>query len=170
MKKNKYIFFVLVIIIIVLTCIFYYLNINFNDINNSKDDNIHIKYNESDYKISLNELEKLESVNFNTTIRSTSIKNKKVKYTGVELSLLLQYLKINIKSIDKVVVMSNDSYRITLINKEITEKNNVFLVYKINNQYIKNINTGVIGAFQMIIRHDYFSQRWVKGVSKIIIQ
>lgn len=170
MKKNRCWFIIFVIVIILLTILFYFLNNDFSDKQEVQEDSIIIKYDDSNCKISLKELKNINNTTFDTIIRSTSIKNKKVKYTGVELALLFKTLNLNIEQINKIIVISSDSYRITLSKEELTKKNNVFLVYKKNNRFIKDINDSIKGSFHLIIRQDYFSQRWVKGVNRIILQ
>lgn len=170
MKKNKYWFIVLIVVIVLLTILFYFLNSNINKINKVAENKIIVEYNNLKHEVTLNELFNMDGMSFNTVIRSTNIKNKRVEYTGVELGVVFKNLEIDIDKINKITVISTDSYRITLHKEEIKSKNNVFLVYKKNNRFIRDINDSIRGAFHLIIRQDYFSQRWVKGVNKIILK
>ena len=47
---------------------------------------------------------------------------------------------------------------------------NVYLTFERDGEYLKSKKQGGNGPFQLVIRKDSFSQRWIKHVDEIILE
>jgi hypothetical protein len=111
-----------------------------------------------------------DSVTFPVVVRSSGEKPVETEYTGVEIKNLLESYDIEYDSYDKITFSASDGYRIILSMEEIKEPNNIYLTYERDGQIMKTKKQGGNGPFQLVIRHDPFSQRWIKHVNEIIIE
>lgn len=107
---------------------------------------------------------------FPAVVRSSGEKPVETEYTGIELKYLLEEYDITIKNEDRITFNASDGYRIILLGEEINEPRNVYLVFKRDGELLKSKNRGGKGPYQIVIRHDPFSQRWIKHVDEIIIE
>jgi len=69
-----------------------------------------------------------------------------------------------------VTFNASDGYRIILSAEEIAEPSNVYLTFERDGEILKSKKEGGNGPFQLVIRRDPFSQRWIKHVNEIILQ
>lgn len=107
---------------------------------------------------------------FPAVVRSSGEKPIQTEYTGVELKDLLGEYDIVLKNDNRITFNASDGYRIILLGEEINEKKNVYLVYKRDGELLKSKRQGGKGPYQLVIRKDPFSQRWIKHVDEIIIE
>ena len=111
-----------------------------------------------------------EAITFPAVVRSSGEKPLETEYKGIELSKLLKTLDIDISNYSKVTFNASDGYRIILSGEEINEPSNVYLSFERDGNLLKSKKQGGNGPFQLIIRRDPFSQRWIKHVDEIILQ
>lgn len=111
-----------------------------------------------------------EAVNFPAVVRSSGKKPVETEYKGIEVSKLLKDNNINISDYDKITFNAVDGYRVILNIEEILEPKNVYLTFERDGEKLKSKNKGGTGPFQLVIRRDAFSQRWVKHVNEIILE
>ena len=111
-----------------------------------------------------------EAITFPAVVRSSGEKPVETEYKGIELSKLLKSLDIDIFNYSKATFNASDGYRIILSVEEINDPLNVYLSFERDGQLLKSKKQGGKGPFQLIIRRDPFSQRWIKHVDEIIIQ
>ena len=107
---------------------------------------------------------------FPAVVRSSGEKPVETEYTGIELKYFLEEYNFTIKNEDRITFNASDGYRIILLGEEINEPRNVYLVFKRDGELLKSKNRGGKGPYQIVIRHDPFSQRWIKHVDEIIIE
>lgn len=107
---------------------------------------------------------------FPAVVRSSGEKPVQTEYTGIELKKMLAEFEIALKKDNRITFNASDGYRIILAGEEINEAKNVYLVYKRDGELLKSKNKGGKGPYQIVIRKDTFSQRWIKHVDEIIIE
>lgn len=111
-----------------------------------------------------------EAISFPAIVRSSGEKPVETEYKGIELTKLLSSLDVDFTSRDKVTFNAVDGYRIILSIEEIEDPSNVYLTFERDGDLLKSKNQGGNGPFQLVIRRDPFSQRWIKHVDQIILE
>lgn len=111
-----------------------------------------------------------ESITFPAVVRSSGSKPVETEYKGIELAKLFTTLDIDLSGYTKITFNASDGYRIILTIEEIKEPSNVYLTFERDGEILKSKKQGGNGPFQLIIRRDPFSQRWIKHVDEIILQ
>lgn len=111
-----------------------------------------------------------DAISFPAVVRSSGEKPVETEYTGIELTKLLESNNIDISKSDKITISASDGYRIILDIEEIKEPSNIYLTFKRDAELLKSKKQGGNGPFQLVIRRDPFSQRWVKHVDKIVLE
>lgn len=110
------------------------------------------------------------SESFPAVVRSSGEKPVQTEYTGIELKKMLAEFDVILKDDNRITFNASDGYRIILLGEEINEAKNVYLVYKRDGELLKSKSRGGKGPYQIVIRKDPFSQRWIKHVDEIIIE
>jgi hypothetical protein len=110
-----------------------------------------------------------EAVTFPAVLRSSGEKPVETEYKGIEMKILLASLGISSKDTDRITFNATDGYRVILDMDEVLEPNNVYLVFERDGELLKSKKKGGSGPYQLVIRTDSFSQRWVKNVDEIVI-
>lgn len=111
-----------------------------------------------------------EALVFPAVVRSSGSKPVETEYKGIELTKLFDSLNIDITNYSKVTFNASDGYRIILSMEEIKEPSNVYLTFERDGEILKSKKQGGKGPFQLVIRRDPFSQRWIKHVNEIILE
>lgn len=110
------------------------------------------------------------SVVFPAVVRSSGEKPVETEYKGIELSILLTQNNFEFSDYDKIIINATDGYRIILNTEELKEPSNVYLTFERDGEILKSKKQGGNGPFQLVIRRDPFSQRWVKHVNEIVLE
>lgn len=110
------------------------------------------------------------SITFPAVVRSSGSKPVETEYKGVELTKFFKSINIDLSGYTKATFNAADGYRIILSIEEIMEPSNVYLTFERDGELLKSKKQGGNGPFQLIIRRDPFSQRWIKHVDEIILQ
>lgn len=103
---------------------------------------------------------------FPSVVRSSGQKPVETEYTGIELSKLLEGL--GIEPDEKITLNAEDGYRIVISKEELEEPYNVYLAFARDGERMLSRKKGGNGPYQLVIRRDPFSQRWIKHVEEII--
>ena len=103
---------------------------------------------------------------FPSVVRSSGQKPVETEYTGIELSKLFEGL--GVKPSEKITLNAEDGYRIVILREELEEHHNVYLAFARDGEYMLSRKKGGNGPYQLVIRRDPFSQRWIKHVDEII--
>lgn len=111
-----------------------------------------------------------DAVLFPAVVRSSGKKPVETEYKGIELKKLLETLNIDISNYKKAEFNASDGYKIILSIEELNEPSNVYLAFERDGEILKSKGSGGIGPFQLVIRRDPFSQRWIKHVNKIKLE
>lgn len=111
-----------------------------------------------------------DSVTFPAVVRSSGKKPVETEYKGIELIKLFSALNMDVSDAERLTFNASDGYRIILSIDEIYEPNNVYLTYERDGKPMKSKEKGGNGPFQLVIRQNPFSQRWIKHVEEIIIE
>lgn len=111
-----------------------------------------------------------EALVFPAVVRSSGSKPVETEYKGIELTKLFDSLNVDITNYSKVTFNASDGYRIILSMEEIKEPSNVYLTFERDGEILKSKKQGGNGPFQLVIRRDPFSQRWIKHVNEIILE
>ena len=111
-----------------------------------------------------------EAVVFPAVVRSSGKKPEETEYKGIEINLLFSSLGIDIAKMKNITFNATDGYRIILPLEEIMMPRNVYLTFERDGEYLKSKKQGGNGPFQLVIRKDSFSQRWIKHVDEIILE
>ncbi len=107
----------------------------------------------------------IDSETFPAVVRSSGNKPVETEYTGIELSKLFDSLNIPVG--ERILFDAYDGYRIVLSKDELNEPKNLYLAYERDGEKMKSKKQGGNGPFQLIIRRDPFSQRWIKHIKTI---
>lgn len=110
-----------------------------------------------------------EAITFPAVVRSSGEKPVETQYKGIELIKLFESLEIDLSSFRRATFNASDGYRIILSLEEIRDPSNVYLTFERDGQVLKSKKEGGNGPFQLVIRRDPFSQRWIKHVDQIIL-
>ncbi|MTI54747.1 hypothetical protein [Geosporobacter ferrireducens] len=111
-----------------------------------------------------------DAILFPAVVRSSGQKPVETSYKGIELSKLFSSLDIELSNIEKVTFNAADGYRVILSIEELKEPGNTYLTFERNGAHLKSKKQGGSGPFQLVIRRDPFSQRWIKHVDEIILE
>lgn len=111
-----------------------------------------------------------DSVTFPAVVRASGKKPVTTEYKGVEMSSFFDSLSIDTSNIEKITFNATDGYRIVIGKTEIDKPDNVYLTFERDGEYMKSKKQGGNGPFQLVIREDPFSQRWIKHVDTIILE
>lgn len=111
-----------------------------------------------------------EAITFPAVVRSSGEKPVETEYKGIELTKLLSSINIDVSKSDKITINAADGYRVILNAEELEEPSNVYLTFERDGELLKSKKQGGNGPFQLVIRRDPFSQRWVKHVNEMVIQ
>lgn len=111
-----------------------------------------------------------DAISFPAVVRSSGNKPVETEYKGIEMSKLFSSLDLDISQVEKITFNASDGYRIILSIEEINEPNNVYLTFERDGKPMKSKRQGGNGPFQLVIRRDPFSQRWIKHIEDIILE
>ena len=111
-----------------------------------------------------------DTISFPAVVRSSGQKPVETEYKGVELVKLFKSLNIDTSNVEKITFNAADGYRIMLSMEEIEDPKNVYLTFERDGEYLKSKRQGGNGPYQLVIRRDPFSQRWIKHVEEIILK
>ena len=111
-----------------------------------------------------------DAISFPAVVRSNGKKPVETEYKGIEMSKLFSSLNIDISGTQKISFNAIDGYKIILDIDEINEPSNVYLTFERDGKPLKSKKQGGNGPFQLVIRRDPFSQRWIKHVYEIILE
>lgn len=111
-----------------------------------------------------------DAISFPAVVRSSGKKPVETEYKGIEMSKLFSSLNIDISNTQKITFNAIDEYKIILSIDEINEPSNVYLTFERDGKPLKSKKQGGNGPFQLVIRRDPFSQRWIKHVYEIILE
>ncbi len=111
-----------------------------------------------------------DSITFPAVVRSSGKKPVLTEYKGVEMSKLFNSLNVDISNVERLTFNATDGYRIILSAEEINEPNNVYLTFERDGKPLKSKKQGGNGPFQLVIRQDPFSQRWIKHIDGIVLE
>jgi len=89
------------------------------------------------------------------------------QYSGVPLIKVLDSLGISLDGVEAAIVKALDGYTVAFDISEVKDEGSMYIVYKIDGQYLKDKSEGGSGPYQIIVRKDPYSQRWCKFVMEI---
>lgn len=160
--KRKRIYLLLIPIIII---------IGIFSIRGKENTNIIIKYDNQEFVLEKDYLYNHEdAILFPVVVRSSGNKPVEAEYKGVEFLKLMNSLDLDISNFEKVTFNASDGYRIILSANEVKEPKNIYLTFERDGEYLKSRKQKGNGPYQIIIRRDPFSQRWIKHVDMILIE
>lgn len=111
-----------------------------------------------------------EAIVFPSIVRSSGEKPVEAEYKGIELSTFFNSLDVDLNSIEKITFNATDGYRIILGIEEVNDPSNVYITFERDGDFLKSKKQGGNGPFQLVIRRDPFSQRWIKHVDQIVLE
>ncbi|MEL7646909.1 MAG: molybdopterin-dependent oxidoreductase [Sedimentibacter sp.] len=109
-------------------------------------------------------------VAFSAVVRSSGEKPVEAEFRGLEMTILLTSLGIDIHEASKITFSASDGYRVAMKTEEVMEPGNVYIAFERDGEAMRSKKQGGSGPYQLIIRKDPFSQRWVKHVDEIVIE
>lgn len=175
MTRNSKIIMIVLVILMLATAIT--VVINYSHVKNKlalleKEEIILLEKGMEICRITLTDLIEIGPEVFEADMKSSSmLSSEKHIYTGVALSELFLAKGISLENKTKVIAGSLDGYQVPLKIEEIIALDNVFLVYKVDGDYLKGYNeAGGQGPYMIVIRGDKFSQRWAKYVVELSIE
>jgi|SRR5690554_6222657 len=164
MSKQTKLLLGLIVIFVVVTGILSAVNIN--RIQGLDQEKLTIVAGSQSKEITLGELKELPATSFTAELRSTSQPNQTITFTGISIKDLLEYLKIDV-TFSEVAFSSLDGFTTVLSVDEVMMDDNVYVVYKRDNEPILSKSDGGTGPMEIIVAQDPFSNRWNKYVIKI---
>ena len=111
-----------------------------------------------------------QAILFPSVVRSSGEKPVETEYKGIELSTFLSSLDVDLNSTEKITFNATDGYRIILSIEEVNDPSNVYISFERDGDFLKSKKQGGNGPFQLVIRRDPFSQRWIKHVDQIVLE
>ncbi len=173
MKKNNIILLGLIAFLLIVIVIFTLLNQEGLDHRKvlSDEAKLEIHYNnEILYVYDFDEIIDFEAVKFMANLKEDGRDALEQNYTGVLLKHILEHIGFLVSDIDAVIVSAVDGYTVVIEQEKLAQDDNVYLAYKLGEEYLKPREQGGPGPYQVIISNDPFSQFWVKYAIKIEIK
>ena len=163
---------IIILILIIITGVFAFINREMVKDNKEAHENaeIIIKGEGSETKLSFEDIANLGEEEFTAILDTSDSDPKEHSYTGIPLVNIIEKAGINIEDKKQIIVKGIDGYTIALSSKEVMDKDNVYLVYKLNGKFLKGKEEGGSGPYQIIVRKDEFSQRWCKFVVEMEVK
>lgn len=163
---------IIILILIIITGVFAFINREMVKDNREVHENaeIIIKGEGSETKLNFEDIANLGEEEFTAILDTSDSDPKEHSYIGVPLVNIIEKAGINIEDKKQIIVKGIDGYTIALSSKEVMDKDNVYLVYKLNGKFLKGKEEGGSGPYQIIVRKDEFSQRWCKFVVEMEVK
>lgn len=121
-------------------------------------------------KVSMDEIIKLGEKDFNANLKTNGKAPIEKTYTGVPLANVLEACNIDLSDKNQVIIKAVDGYTSALKVDEVKDKDNVYLAYKEEGEYLGNREDGGSGPYKVIIAKDQFSQRWCKFATEVNVK
>lgn len=115
-------------------------------------------------------IKSLGEVTFKANLDSSGKPPEEHTYTGVLLNKLLNNYGVELNENSQVIVTAIDGYVVAYSGKEVMEDDNIYLVYKRDDEYIKSREEGGSGPYQVVVKNDQFGQYWCKYVTEIEVK
>lgn len=112
----------------------------------------------------------LDAQQFTVTVRSSSAADRDVVYTGVPLKVILAEIGVPLEMSSVITISAIDGYAVALSGEDVLLDDNVYLVYKSDNEWLGTKAQGGSGPYQTVIRQDTFAQRWCKFATQIDVR
>ncbi len=120
--------------------------------------------------VKLEDIEKLNPIEFIESLKSSGQKAEVNKYKGVLLRDILAARGESLEGKSQVTIRSIDGYAVALSAEEVGEEDNVYIVYEANGEPLASKDEGGSGPYQIVIRNDPFGQRWAKFVVEVDLE
>jgi len=154
---------ILVLILAVGVGIIFYIN---------DDENPEIILNNRNSEITISKEEVISMDNataFPVVIRSSGNVPVEAEYIGIYLLDFFQEIGVDIEGFKSITFNASDGYRVIIPSDDINQPLNTYITYARDGSELAPKSKGGNGPFQLVIRMDPFSQRWIKHVDGIII-
>ncbi len=119
--------------------------------------------------LSAGDIRALPHETFEATIRASGERPTPAVYTGVEIHDLLALAGVTPAEGEELLFRGADMYLTEVGAAELSEYGNIYIVYERDGEAMKNRAQGGEGPYQVIVRSDYYSQRWCKYLSEVEI-
>ncbi len=131
-----------------------------------------LKSEEQEIRVSLEEiLDEFPATQINIIMRSSARGPSEKTYTGVPLKELLeQKLPGELEGASSVIARAADGYTIAYRASEVLEPDNIYLVYKEEDDWLKPREEGGNGPLMIIVIQDEFAQRWCKYLLEVTVE
>lgn len=136
------------------------------------DENPEIVINNRNTEITISKDELISMGNattFPVVIRSSGNVPVEAEYTGIYLLDFFQEIGVDIEGFKSITFNASDGYRVIIPSDDIKQPLNTYITYARDGIELVPKSKGGNGPFQLVIRMDPFSQRWIKHVNGIII-
>ncbi len=121
-------------------------------------------------RFDLYEIQKMGEVTFNKELDTSETGPVDQTFTGVLLKTVLENAGLELTGNEQVNVKAIDGYTVALTAREVLTKDNVYLVYKNNGEYLEGKSEGGTGPYRIVIKADQFGQRWCKFVTEVEVK
>jgi len=172
-KKNLIIILSVVAVLVIVVGVTAILNSSSVRLRKEQQDSACIIIKKGGEEIASIDMEYISSAgeeDFQADLDTSETDPEKHQYSGVSLIKVLDLLEINMDGIETVIVRALDGYTVAFDISEVEDEENMYIVYKIDGQYLKDKSEGGSGPYQIIARKDPYSQRWCKFVMEIDLQ
>ena len=120
--------------------------------------------------IDMKYISSIGEVDFQADLDTSETDPEEHQYSGVPLIRVLDSPEISLDGVEAATVKALDGYTVAFDISEVKDEENMYIVYKIDGQYLKNKSQSGSGPYQIIVRKDPYSQRWCKFVMEIDLQ
>lgn len=117
--------------------------------------------------IDMKYISSIGEVDFQADLDTSETDPEEHQYSGVPLIKVLDSLEISLDGVEAATAKALDGYTVAFDISEVKDEENMYIVYKIDGQNLKNKSQGGSGPYQIIVRKDPYSQRWCKFVMEI---
>jgi hypothetical protein len=119
----------------------------------------------------MEEIGAMEYIEVYKKIESSSYADVEGTFRGISLHTLLEKVDPSLlTSGKKIVVRSEDAFVTAFSADEVSENDNIFVAYMLNNKPLGTLKDGGMGPFRIIIQNDQFGNRSAKYVCEIEVQ
>ncbi|MEG0753343.1 MAG: hypothetical protein RR461_05890 [Angelakisella sp.] len=156
------------IVLVLVVGVFAYLNLNLSKEKSamSLKGEIAIITGDTEFaRITPDFLEGLTAETFTATQKSSGKDPFERTFTGIPLIHVLNEKKVSLETAKQVLMGSLDGYSVALSPEEVSDKDNVWLVWAADGEPLDS----KAAPYMIVIRKDPFSQRWSKMLCQITI-
>ena len=172
MNKNTKLVMGIIIVLVIMLTVFSVLNRGNLELKEKLQSNaeFQIHFNDKTITVTMDDMIKLNPVEFEANYDTSKNDGEIVKFTGVEIKNILKEYDIEINDDNVIEVKALDGYSSALTGSEVLTEDNTYICLLKEGETLGTKTDGGMGPYLMIVKSSKFSQRWCKFVQEINVR